>query len=119
MKVVIRISDDIAQRIQEKHPDLSRYVLECVALECYRSQILDEEGVRRLLNLETRFEVYALLKRLWPRRKECLQTFLACRRSMVVCIRRKRAVVGAFSLAFPPRRLLTPSCLSAPPYGAR
>jgi len=57
------IPDTIAPRLQETHPDLSRYVLECLALECYRSGILGEEGVRRLLNFETRFEVQALLKR--------------------------------------------------------
>jgi predicted HTH domain antitoxin len=62
MKITMNIPDDIAQRIQEKHPDLARHVLECVALECYRSRILSEEQVRRWLGFESRFEVHTLLK---------------------------------------------------------
>ena len=62
MEIVLHIPDDIAQRIQEKHPDLARYVLECFALECYRSRVLSEEQVRRLLGFESRFDVHALLK---------------------------------------------------------
>jgi hypothetical protein len=62
MKITLHIPDDIAQRLQEKHPDLARYVLECFALEGYRTRLLSEEQVRRLLGFETRFEVHALLK---------------------------------------------------------
>ena len=62
MDITISLPDDIAQRLREKHPDLARYVLECLALECYRSQIVGEEDVRRLLGFTSRFEVHALLK---------------------------------------------------------
>ena len=36
-------------------------VLESVALESYRSGVLGDEGVRRLLGLATRFDVHAFL----------------------------------------------------------
>ena len=41
---------------------LSRVVLESIALEGYRSGRLSEEQVRRLLRLESRFDVHAFLK---------------------------------------------------------
>lgn len=42
--------------------NLSRHALEALAVEGYRTGALTETQVRRLLGLETRFEVHALLK---------------------------------------------------------
>ena len=42
--------------------NLPRQALEALAVEGYRTGALTEGQVRRLLNLETRFEVHALLK---------------------------------------------------------
>jgi hypothetical protein len=42
--------------------DLSRTVLEGLALEGFRSQKLSESQVRRLLNFGTRYEVHGFLK---------------------------------------------------------
>jgi len=61
VEVVIHLPDDIAQRIQEKHHDLARHLLECLALEAYRSRVLSEEEVRQLLRFESRFDVHAFL----------------------------------------------------------
>lgn len=42
--------------------DVNRYSLEAIAIEGYRTGALTESQVRRLLGLESRFEVHALLK---------------------------------------------------------
>ena len=62
MEVIIHLPDDIAQRVQAQCEDVSRYVLESVALAWYRSRELSEEQVRRLLGYDTRLEVHAFLK---------------------------------------------------------
>jgi Uncharacterised protein family (UPF0175) len=63
MEVTIQVPDDIAHHLQEKWgQDISRHVLESVALECFRRRILGESQLRRLLGFETRFEVHAFLK---------------------------------------------------------
>jgi predicted HTH domain antitoxin len=43
-------------------PDLPKQALEALAVEGYRTGALTEEQVRRLLQLETRFQVHSLLK---------------------------------------------------------
>ncbi len=62
MDVRLKIPDDIARTIQGGQPDISRAVLEVLALEGYRSERLSEAQVRRLLDLRTRIEVHAFLK---------------------------------------------------------
>lgn len=63
MKVAIHVPDDIAGRLQERWGnEIPRYVLESLALECYRARILGESQLRRLLGFETRFEVHGFLK---------------------------------------------------------
>ena len=62
MEVAISLPDDVAQQLQAQWgEDIPRYILESMALEGYRSRVLGEEGVRRLLGLATRFEVHAFL----------------------------------------------------------
>jgi len=61
MEVAISLPDEIVQHLQEKHADVPRYVLESIALEGYRSGILGEEEVRRMLHFESRFDVHAFL----------------------------------------------------------
>lgn len=61
MKVAISVPDDIVQHLQTTQTDISRYVRESLALEGYRSGILGEEEVRRLLGFSSRFEVHAFL----------------------------------------------------------
>jgi hypothetical protein len=62
MEVAISLPDDVAQQLQAQWgEDIPRHVLESVALEGYRSGVLGEESVRRLLDLASRFEVHAFL----------------------------------------------------------
>ena len=62
MKVAIELPDDIAKELRAKWEDVPRHVLESVALESYRSGVLTESQVRRLLGFRTRMEVNAFLK---------------------------------------------------------
>jgi hypothetical protein len=62
MEVAIRLPDTLVKRLQEQWGDLSRRVLESVALLGYRERILTTEEIRQLLGFETRSEVHAFLK---------------------------------------------------------
>ncbi len=62
MDVQLQIADDIARVIQRWQPDLSRAVLEALALEGYHSERLSEAQVRRMLGFRTRMQVHAFLK---------------------------------------------------------
>jgi predicted HTH domain antitoxin len=62
MQVTLDLPDDISAVFEGRWPDLPRQALEALAVEAYRTGALTESQVRRLLNLETRFEVHALLK---------------------------------------------------------
>ncbi len=62
MEVASSLPDDVVQQLQTQWgEDIPRHILESVALEGYRSRVLGEEGVRRLLGLATRFDVHAFL----------------------------------------------------------
>lgn len=62
MQVSVNLPEDILQGLEAKWKDLPRGVLECVALEGYRSGVLTQDQVRRLLGLGTRVEVDGFLK---------------------------------------------------------
>jgi hypothetical protein len=62
MDAQLKIPDDVARIIQCEQPDLSRAVLEVLALEGYRSERLSEAQVRHLLDLRSRMQVHAFLK---------------------------------------------------------
>ncbi len=62
MQVAIELPEDIGEELRAKWRDLPRHALEAVALERYRSGILTESQVRRMLGFETRMEVNAFLK---------------------------------------------------------
>lgn len=55
MDVQVKIPDEIFNQTSDK---TSRQVLEAVALEGYKSNQLTTAQVKRLLNFETRLEVY-------------------------------------------------------------
>ena len=63
MKVTIDLPEDIAAALKGKWEDLSQGSLEAVAVEAYRTGVLHESQVRRLMGFETRYEVHALLKK--------------------------------------------------------
>ena len=62
MTVTIQIPDDLAQRIRTQGGDLSRHILEVLALEEYRSGHLTKPELRRLLGFETRQALDGFLK---------------------------------------------------------
>jgi hypothetical protein len=63
MEVAIQGPDDIVSHVQEKWGnDMPRRVLESFALECFRTRVLGESQLRRLLGFETRFELHGFLK---------------------------------------------------------
>ena len=63
MQVTIELPDELADQIRKTSGDVARRVLEAFAIDCYRSGKLTGWQARRLLGLETRFELDALLRR--------------------------------------------------------
>ena len=62
MKVTIDLPDDVSAALRGRWTDVPRRALEVIAVEAYRTGALTETQVRRLLQLESRFLVHALLK---------------------------------------------------------
>lgn len=62
MQVTVDLPDDISRALEGRWPDLNRQALEAIAVEGYRTGALTENQVQRLLALDSRFEVHALLK---------------------------------------------------------
>jgi hypothetical protein len=62
MDVTISLPEDISESLTGQWGNVSRHALETIAAEGYRTGALTERQLRRLLSLETRFEVHALLK---------------------------------------------------------
>ena len=62
MQVTLDLPDDISEALQGRWLDLAKQALEAIAVEGYRTGALTESQVRRLLGLESRFEVHAILK---------------------------------------------------------
>jgi hypothetical protein len=62
MDVTVHIPDDIAERLGAVSGDLSRRVLEGLALEEYKNGHITKAELRRLLGFETRYELDGFLK---------------------------------------------------------
>jgi predicted HTH domain antitoxin len=62
MQVTVELPEDILKALEGQWPDISRQALEAIAVQGYRTGALTENQVRRLLELESRFDVHALLK---------------------------------------------------------
>jgi Uncharacterised protein family (UPF0175) len=62
MKVTIQLPEDISTALEAQWDNVPRRSLEAIAIEGYRTGGLTEAQVRRLLELDTRFQVHALLK---------------------------------------------------------
>jgi predicted HTH domain antitoxin len=62
MEVTLVLPDDISEALEGQWPDLPRQALEALAVEGYRTAALTEGQVRRLLGLNSRLQVHALLK---------------------------------------------------------
>ncbi len=61
MQVVFDIPDMLAQQFAAAGKEPACAALESLAVEAYRTGLLSEAEVRRMLGLETRMEVHALL----------------------------------------------------------
>jgi len=62
MNITVNLPDDISEALRDRWGDVSRRALEALAIEGYRTGVLSETQVKRLLGFETRFQVHALLK---------------------------------------------------------
>lgn len=62
MKVTIELPEDVSAALKGRWDDVPRRSLEAIAVEGYRTGALTDTQVRRLLHLETRLQVHALLK---------------------------------------------------------
>lgn len=62
MRVTIQLPDDISAALGDHWDDVPRRALEAIAVDAYRTGALTEAQVRRLLGLDTRFQLHALLK---------------------------------------------------------
>jgi predicted HTH domain antitoxin len=62
MDFTISLPEDISDSLEGQWGNVTRHALEAIAVEGYRTGALTEMQVRRLLGLETRFEVHALLR---------------------------------------------------------
>ena len=63
MQLTIELPHDVAEQLQQQWGDVSRHVLETLAVEGYRSGQLTTMQVRQMLGYETPMEVDALLQR--------------------------------------------------------
>jgi len=63
MQVSITLPDDIAHHLEQHWGNLQKAVLEMVTAEAYKSEAITRAEVGRLLDLPSRFDVDAFLKR--------------------------------------------------------
>jgi len=62
MNVTVEIPDNLARSLHATGGDISRRVLEVLALEEYKSGRLTEAELRQVLGFETRYELDGFLK---------------------------------------------------------
>jgi predicted HTH domain antitoxin len=62
MRVTIDLPDDVSAALKGRWDDVPKRSLEAIAVEAYRTGALTETQVRRLLKLESRFQMHAVLK---------------------------------------------------------
>lgn len=63
MNVAIEIPDEVARQLAARSGEVSRAVLEAVAVEAYRSGTITPAQVQQMLGFETRWETEELLRR--------------------------------------------------------
>ncbi|HXH14398.1 MAG TPA: UPF0175 family protein [Alphaproteobacteria bacterium] len=63
MNITIEVPEDVARQLEAIWGDLPQRVLEALAIEAYRSGVITESEVQRMLRLTSRWEVDAFLKR--------------------------------------------------------
>ena len=63
MNVSIELPEDISRTLQSEWGDVPRRTLEALAIEGYRSSVLTESQIRRMLGFQSRIEVHEFLKK--------------------------------------------------------
>jgi len=63
MNVAIDIPDEVARQLQARSGEVSRAVLEAVAIQAYRDGLITPAQVQQMLGLGSRWETEALLHR--------------------------------------------------------
>jgi hypothetical protein len=68
MIVTMEIPDDLADDLQVGFQNLNQAALEALAADAYSKELLSLEQVRRMLNLESRWDAEAILSKhsAWP-----------------------------------------------------
>ena len=68
MTLTVNIPDDLAAELGAGFQNLGRAALEALAVEAYAKEVLSLEQVRRMLELESRWEAQAVLSKHggWP-----------------------------------------------------
>jgi Uncharacterised protein family (UPF0175) len=62
VEITINIPDELAHQVAREGKDPARVALEALAVEGYRSELLSESALRRMLGFQSRIEVHAFLK---------------------------------------------------------
>jgi hypothetical protein len=63
MNITIEVPEDVAHQLESIWGDLPQRTVEALAIEAYRSGVITEAEVQRMLYLPSRWEVDAFLKR--------------------------------------------------------
>ncbi|XWK89940.1 MAG: UPF0175 family protein [Phormidium sp.] len=64
MQITVEIPDEIAQRLDQNWGTLSRRLLEVIVADAYNCGKVNTAEVRQILNLSSRLETHAFLKRM-------------------------------------------------------
>lgn len=64
MEITVEIPDNIAQRLNPSGGNLSRRILEIIVADAYRCGEISTGEVGEILQLSTRLEIHAFLKRM-------------------------------------------------------
>jgi hypothetical protein len=62
MDVLLRVPDDIVERLPIRLEDLPRHALESLAADFYRARLMTAAEVQRMLGFQTRWQTDAFLK---------------------------------------------------------
>ena len=63
MNITIEVPEDVAHQLESIWADLPQRAVEALAIEAYRSGVITEAEVQRMLHLPSRWEDDAVLKR--------------------------------------------------------
>ncbi|MCL1473602.1 UPF0175 family protein [Argonema antarcticum] len=64
MQITVEIPDEIAQRLDQNYGSLSHRLLEVIIADAYHCGKVNTAEVRQILNLPSRLETHAFLKRM-------------------------------------------------------